>query len=63
MRDENHEQDGSVVRCLAGAFVLSLMVTPALARIPMAVPEPSTLSLLGVGVASLIVAYRIRRRK
>jgi len=49
--------------CLVGAFVMSLVATPALARIPMAIPEPSTLSIIGVGVVGMIVAFRISRRK
>ena len=44
----------SVVACLSGS---------ALARVPLQVPEPDILSLLGVGAVGGIIAWRIRRRK
>ncbi len=39
------------------------MAGSAAARIPMALPEPSSLSLVGLGIVGAIVAYRVRRRK
>lgn len=63
MKSQDRRPIVPALRCLAGAFVMSLFATPALARIPMAIPEPSTLSIIGVGVVGMIVAFRISRRK
>jgi hypothetical protein len=48
---------------LLTASVLASLCSPALARIPLPVPEPDILALLGVGAVAGIVGWRIRRRK
>ena len=45
------------------AFAIACVCSPALARLPSAVPEPDTLSLFGLAVVAGIVAWRIRHRK
>lgn len=49
-------------RSLMGA-ILAVYATSAAARAPTALPEPSALSLLGIGVVAAIVAYRLNKRK
>ena len=39
------------------------LATPASARVPPQLPEPSTLSLLGIAVVVGIIAYRIKNKK
>ena len=56
----------SVLVCrpkLALAAWLGAFATPAFARVPTSVPEPSMLSLLGAGVVVGIIAYRIKKKK
>ncbi len=50
-------------RCIGAAASVSLIAFPAFARLPLAVPEPTTLSLIGGGVVGLIALYRMRRDK
>ena len=45
------------------APAVACLSSPALARVPLPVPEPDVLSLLGAGVVAGIIAWRIRRRK
>lgn len=45
------------------ASFLGTYAGTAAARNPSAVPEPSMLSLLGVGVVAGIIAYRIKNKK
>jgi len=49
------------VGLLAAAW--AILPLPALARIPLAVPEPTTLSLVGAGAVALIVLRRMRGGK
>ena len=48
---------------LALAAVLCLTATPAAARIPMALPGPSVLMYVGIGIVGAILAFRVSRRK
>ncbi len=50
-------------RYAGAAAAVSLIAFPAFARLPLAVPEPTTLSLIGGGVVGLIALYRMRRDK
>jgi len=45
------------------AAVWTLLPMPAVARIPLAVPEPTTLSLFGAGAVAMIVLRRMRGGK
>ena len=49
--------------CSLIATAVTLVASPAWARIPQVVPEPTTLSLLGGGVVGVIALYRMRRGK
>lgn len=51
------------IRTAGAAVIFSLSSMPAFARLPLAVPEPTTLSLIGGGVVGLIALYRMRRDK
>jgi hypothetical protein len=46
---------------VAAVFALVVTATPAFSATT--VPEPGTMSLFSVGIAGLIVARRLRRRK
>ena len=48
---------------MLSALVVACLASPALARVPTPLPEPDSLSLLGVAVVAGIVAWRIRNRK
>lgn len=48
---------------LLGALVVTCVATPALARVPTPLPEPDSISLLGIAIVAGIVAWRIRNRK
>lgn len=48
-------------RLALAVAALSLVSTPALARIPTVVPEPTTLSIIGAAIAGLVAVYRMRR--
>ena len=46
------------------ALVMIMIAKPALAQTrPLAVPEPATLTLFGVGVAGAYIAKKFRRRR
>jgi len=51
----------SLGRLALAVAVLSLVSLPALARIPVVVPEPTTLSIVGAAIAGLVALYRMRR--
>ena len=46
-----------------GALALLAPFNAAFAGLPVAVPEPATLSLVAVGVAGALVAARFRKKK
>ena len=48
---------------LLSATIVACLCSPALARAPIALPEPDTLSLLGIAAVGAIVVWRIRNRK
>lgn len=48
---------------LLSASVLALICSPALARAPISLPEPDTLTLFGFAAVAGIIAWRIRKRK
>ena len=48
---------------LLSAAVVACMCSPALARAPISLPEPDSLSLLGFAAVAGIIAWRIRKRK
>ena len=43
--------------------LLSMFSVPAFARQTPTLPEPSLLSLMGIGAVGAIIAYRIRNKK
>ena len=45
---------------LVGTILLLTQVSTAFARVPVAVPEPSTLALLGMGAVGLLL---VKKRK
>ena len=53
----------SLIDRLLTAAVVASFCSPALARVPLPVPEPDTFALLGAGVVAAIIAWRIRRKK
>ena len=59
----NSETAMSLFTRLLIASAVACLSSPALARVPLPVPEPDVLSLLGAGVVAGIIAWRIRRRK
>jgi len=52
-----------VLSKLLFAGIASTVASSAFARAPTEMPEPSLISLIGVGVVAGIVAYRINRKK
>lgn len=53
----------SCISRLLSATVVACLSSPVLARAPIPMPEPDTLSLLGIAVVGAVVAWRIRNRK
>ena len=49
------------IACTALGF--ALIAGPAMAGLPIGVPEPATMSLFGLGVAGAFVARKFIRRK
>ena len=53
----------SRVSLLSAVALLLFSASPSFALGPVSVPEPATMTLVGAGIAGLIVAYRLRGRK
>lgn len=62
MRDWS-KRGSRAVQIAGVALVFGFAATPAMASSVATVPLPGTLSLLGIGIAGVAIANRLRRRK
>jgi hypothetical protein len=52
-----------IVTLACTAIGFALITGPAVAGLPIGVPEPATMSLFGVGVAGAFIARKLIRRR
>jgi hypothetical protein len=52
-----------VFAVLGTGLLLALATVPAMAGVPVSVPEPASMSLLAVGIGGAYVARKLFRRK